>query len=166
MEVTIGLQWLIIGAIILTFFGMFVRGAGAVAAQYDESQHEAFAKHLIGQIDELRAQVEMKEKLFQALVLADDFYSEMTYRKNRIRQLSFEMRYIDNDFTEQWTRAERDEIAMICEFMLREMAQDYIDNIATEKKNFAPAPDSGQEGEREKPKIRIEIDELMKEATA
>ena len=167
MEITIQLQWLVIGAIIMAAVGMFVRGAGAVTAQYDESQHEAFAKYLTGQIDDLRRRVEAEMKKFQALVLADDFYSEMTHRKNRIQQLRFEMRYVDNDFTEEWTKDEREEIAKVCEAMLAEMAQDYIDNIGEVTKKFNPAPDSGQEtNTHQLCPVRIEIDELVNEEAA
>jgi hypothetical protein len=79
-------------------------------------------------------QARLKKSLlqYQALVLADDFYSEMTYRKNRIRQLQFELQYIDNDFTTEWSAEERKEIIDVCEEMLEQIREDYIANLDEE----------------------------------
>ena len=127
----------------ITFMiGLFAGGfAGVILFAILAMSHDS---DLQIRIMELKEQLRKEVLKFQALVLADDFYFEMSHRKNRIRQLQFEIRYVDNDFTEQWSRDERKEIAKTCEEMLEEERQDYTANLEdiserVDQKAFTPA---------------------------
>lgn len=122
--------------------GLFAGGfAGVVLFSLLTISHDS---DLQMRIMELKEQLRKEMHKYQALVLVDDFYFEMSHRKNRIRQLQFEIRYVDNDFTEQWSRDERKEIAKTCEEMLEEERQDYMANLEdiserVDQKAFTPA---------------------------
>ncbi len=104
----------------------------------------------------LREDLKKKTLDMQALILADDFYPEMTYRRNRLEQMRFDMLYIDNDFTREWTADERKEIASVCSGMLEEERKNFVDNLdsGTEK---AETGDNRQGKERTTWQPRIEL---------
>ena len=127
----------------ITFMiGLFAGGfAGVVLFAILAMSHDS---DLQMRITELKEQLRKEMHKYQALVLADDFYFEMSHRKNRIHQLQFEMRYIENDFTERWSADERKEIAKTCEEMFEEERRDYIANLDDvsergDDKTFTPA---------------------------
>ncbi len=104
----------------LFFVGMFIGMLTLSLVAINRENHEAAAA---------REETARITRSYQALVLADDFYSEMQYRKNRLHQMQFDMQYAENDFTEQWSKQERGEIAKICEEMLEQERRDYIANL-------------------------------------
>ncbi len=130
----------------------------------------------LGMNDMSKTELNLRDELrtttleFQALVLADDFYPEMSRRKNRLDQLRFEMLYIDNDFTQEWSSQERAEIAAVCNRVLKREAKDFVDNreprpaaepVGT--KNFAERVDNSQR-KRESWTPRIEFGEEVSHA--
>jgi hypothetical protein len=110
--------------VVLFFFvGIFVGMLTLSLVAINRENHEANAA---------REETARVTRQYQALVLADDFYSEMQHRKNRIHQLQFEMKCCENDFTEQWPPEERKEIAEVCGEMLEQERKDYLENLEAE----------------------------------
>jgi hypothetical protein len=109
--------------VVLFFVGIFVGMLTLSLVAINRENHEAAAA---------KEETARVTRQYQALILADDFYSEMTHRKNRLHQLQFEMQYCDNDFTEQWSAEERKEIAEVCGEMLEQERKDYLENLEAE----------------------------------
>jgi hypothetical protein len=110
--------------VVLFFIGAFIGMLTLSLVAINHDNHEANAA---------REETARVTRQYQVLVLADDFYSEIQHRKNRIHQLQFEMQYCDNDFTAEWPPEERKEIAEVCEVMLEQEREDYLANLDEEE---------------------------------
>ncbi len=132
----------------LFFVGMFVGMLVLSLVAINRDNHEANAARL---------EAARVTRRYDALVLADDFYPEISHRKNRIHQLQFEMQYCENGFTSQWSPEERKEVAAICGEMLEEEKKNYLENLETE------TGDSRQKAGKATWEPKITLDDIIAE---